>query len=497
MSKFNRVIAIGLAGAAAGMLGGCKVTDDFEPPQQQVAQKFLGSVENADAGTLAVQPVDGAAAVATWWESLNDPMLTELVQQAQTQNLDLEAAATRIEQARANANLVQAGLYPDLNVSGSATRSRSGGLGGASTGNQFRAGFDASWEIDVFGGVKRQVESAEAAVRAAEESRRSIMVSLAAEVAANYLDVRGAQEELEIARRNITAQEESLEITQARANAGFVSSLDVANAKSQLASTRSRVPTLEGQIRASEYAIALLLGLEPGALIERLSAAGPIPACPGTVALGLPSELLLRRPDIRKSLADLHAATARVGAATAQLYPSFSLSGSAGLQGNTPEHFASIANRFWSIGPSIRWPMFDAGKTRANIAVQRAAAEESLVTYKKVVLTALSEAETSLINLRKEQERRVQLREAVDASRNAVAIAQDLYVNGKTDFLNVLSAQTRLYSAEDSLSVSDRTVVTNLITLFKALGGGWDVRGTDADPATPRRDEASGSGSTR
>lgn len=462
-------------------LGGCKVTEDYKSPTTSTPAEFIGLDPSITGAAHATQPVAGGADVARWWEILGDPTLSSLVVRAQTKNLDLAQAQARIRQARASRGVTESSLLPTFDASGSASRSRSGGNGRASTGNFFRAGFDAAWEIDVFGGTQRRIEAADAGIVSAVESQRNVLVTLTAEVASTYALLRGTQEQLEIARRNLNSQLETLKLTQDRHEGGFVGALDVANAESQVASTRSRIPSLEGTIRTSIYALSVLLGEEPAALNPELLPPGTLLIAPTTVPVGLPSELLQRRPDIRRAEADLRAATALVGAAVADLYPKFSLSGSAGLQNASISDLADIANRYWSIGPSIRWPVFDGGRTRATIEVQKAAAEESLASYKKTVLIALSDVETALVNLMSEQERGIALTDSARASREAVALAMDLYTSGKTDFLNVLSAQSRLDSAEDAVSASRRTVVTNLIALYKALGGGWsEANGSNA-----------------
>jgi NodT family efflux transporter outer membrane factor (OMF) lipoprotein len=339
----------------------------------------------------------------------------------------------------------------------------------------FQVGFDSSWEIDLFGGVRRSVEAANAQIQATEEDRRDILVILLSEVARNYVEVRGNQLRLAIARRNIDSQQQTVDLTQARFEAGLGSELEVAQAKAQLAATESLVPALETAARLAIHRIGVLLGQQPGSLLDELSIEAPIPLVPPEVPVGLPSDLLRRRPDIRLAERNLAAATALVGVATADLFPRFFLTGSLGQQTISFSDIALPESRFWSIGPTIRWPVFDAGRIRANIRVQDARQEQALVRYEQAVLLSLEEVENALVAYSKELARRRSLVESVDSNRRAVDISNELYSKGLVDFLNVLINQRSLYLAEETLAISDERVSTNLVALFKALGGGWEV----------------------
>jgi NodT family efflux transporter outer membrane factor (OMF) lipoprotein len=347
------------------------------------------------------------------------------------------------------------------------------GGGGSRQSDLYQAGLDASWEIDVFGGNRRSVEAADADITSAVEDQRDVLISVIAEVALTYMDVRGFQHQIDIANRNLTLQRSTLDVTRRLGVAGFVGKLDVAQSEAQVATTLSQIPQLEASQRQAIYALSVLLGREPGALLAELSTPGDYPRVPLEVPAGLPSDLLLRRPDVRRVAADLHAATSRVGVATSDLYPRFSLTGSFGASGVRPSSLTNLANNFWSIGPNITWPLFTAGQVRSNIAVQRARVEEILAAYKSTVLTALSDVENALVAYDREQVRREALVDAVDANRRAVDLANTLYVQGETDSLNLLTAQRLLNSSEDALEQSDRTIRQNLIALYKALGGGW------------------------
>ena len=378
----------------------------------------------------------------------------------------------RIRQARAARAVAASGLWPSVDASASYRRSRSGGVGSA---DLYQAGFDASWEIDVFGGVRRSIEAANADIAVAIEDRRDVLVTLLSEVALNYMDLRGFQRQIIIARRNLETERRSLDLTRRRAAGGFVSGLDVANAEAEVASNESRIPLLEQNVQQVIYSLSILLGREPAALLDELTMVAPIPATPPAVPIGLPSELLLRRPDIRRAEAQLHAATARVGVATADLFPRFSLTGSLGTSGSQPKNLVDWDHRFWSIGPSVSWPIFNAGKIRAGIDVQTAIQEETLVAYRSTILSALGDVENALIAYAKEQQHQASLNAAVTANRRAVDLSTQLYTQGQTSFLDVLLAQRSLLGSEDALVQSERTMATNLIALYKALGGGWQI----------------------
>ncbi|MDB5174506.1 MAG: efflux system, outer rane lipoprotein NodT family, partial [Phycisphaerales bacterium] len=409
-------------------------------------------------------------------------------------NLDLRQATARLRQARAARGVVASALWPDVNATGGYTHSGTGGggqkivtsPGGAvstrrtgTSSDLYRAGFDAAWEIDVFGGVRRSIEASDASIQAAVEDRRDVLVTLVAEVAVNYIDLRGFQRQIAIANENLVAQRRTADLTRRRFNAGFVSRLDAANADVQVASTESDIPVLESSARQSVYGLSLLLGREPAALLAELSQEQPIPLTPPEVPIGLPSDLLRRRPDIRRAEAQVHAATAQVGVATADLFPKFSLTGNFNLESSKIKTLGNWSSTFWSMGPSVSWPLFTAGRIQANIEVQTAVQEQALIAYDQAVLGALRDVESALIAYSKEQQRRLALVRAVAASREALDLATRLYTQGQTDFLNVLNAERSLFGTETALTASDTTIATDLAALYKALGGGWQ---TDVPP---------------
>ncbi|MGH7828355.1 MAG: efflux transporter outer membrane subunit [Candidatus Binatia bacterium] len=479
--KLMQRLRAGTAGLAL-LTAGCSVGPNYEKPDVPVPAGWNEAQQNG----VSQQ----AAELTRWWTAFDDPLLNSLVGRAVQSNLDLRLAEARIREARALRAVTASGAWPAVDVSGSYSRSRASenafsspaqGAGGSFSpvgeGAQdlFRTGFDASWEIDLFGGVRRSVEAADATIEATVEDRRNTLVTLLGDVANNYIDLRGFQQRLEVARANLKAQQETLEINKIRFEAGLASDLDVAQAEGQVNITASQIPLLESSLKQAGHRLDVLVGLQPGALWAEVSKEAPIPALPPEVLIGLPSELLRRRPDIRRAERQLAAATAQVGAVTADLFPRFFLTGAAGLQSISAGDWLTGGSRFWSIGPTITWPIFDAGRIRANIEVRNAQQEQALTQYEKAILTALEDVENSLVGYSREQARYRSLTEAVAANRRAVAMANELYVNGLVNFLNVLEAQRSLYASENDLAQSEAAMASNLVSLYKALGGGWET----------------------
>jgi NodT family efflux transporter outer membrane factor (OMF) lipoprotein len=457
----------------AALLAGCTVGPDYHPPKTAVPPKWVSP--------QAGGPTNAGAPEAAWWKAFHDAELESLLRRAAESNLDLHAAVARVREARAAARVVSAAFWPSADVAASYARERYSATGFPPfppgvpvSADVYQAGFDAAWEVDVFGGTRRAVEAARANVAAAEFGRRNVLITVLAEVARDYVDARAYQRRLAVATANISAQAELLDLTRDRFTHGLTGELDVQQADALLASTRAQAPRFESGFRAAVYQLGLLLGQPPGALLEELTNAAPIPAAPPEVPLGLPADLVLRRPDVQQAQRRLAAATALVGAATAELFPKFSLTGMAGLQSISAGDWFSAGSRFWSAGPTVQWRIFDAGRIRANIRVQDARAAAALAAYEQSMLAAFTDVETALTAYAKEQTRRQALDHAAQANQQAVALATDLYRHGLADFLRVLEAQRSLYQSQDALIQSERAVSANLIALYKALGGGWD-----------------------
>ena len=362
--------------------------------------------------------------LASWWKSFNDPQLDSLVERAVRTNQDLRIAEARVREARAFYRIASSQLWPTVDAGGSYARENQsknqpilGSLpmpsGIPFENNVYQAGFDASWEIDVFGGNRRAVEAGKAEVAAAEFGRRNVLVTLLGEVARNYVELRGCQRRLEIATNNLKTQEEALALAQDRFKNGLTSDLDVQQAATLLANTRAVIPMLETGIQGYIHRLGVLLGQPPEALLAELSAPAPIPSAPPNVPAGLPSELLRRRPDIQQAERQLAASTARIGVATADLFPKFSLTGVAGYESTSASDWFAGGSKFWSLGPTVQWRIFDAGRIRANIRVQDARQEQALAAYEKTVLMSFEDVENSLVAYAKEQIRRRSLEDAV------------------------------------------------------------------------------------
>jgi multidrug efflux system outer membrane protein len=453
---------------------------------------IVGGGRNATAQTTgptnwATTSVRGASTEqppnAVWWDSFHDEGLTRLIQRAVTNNLDLRLAAARVEEARAARGIAKSAFYPSVGVTASAARLRER-IAAFNPGanaptfrpvelNNFQVGADSAWEIDVFGRIRNEVKAANADVRSAEENRRDVLVVLLGEVARTYADLRGLQLRLEIARKNIQTQEETVHLTQTRAAAGLATQLDVSRAVAELETTKAVVPSLQSAVEASIHRISVLLGQEPGALRHELEASAPVPVVPPQVPVGLPSELLKRRPDVRQAEIEIAAAAARVKAAKADYFPKFTLLGSAGRQATQLHDLSLSLGNFFAVGPAISLPIFTGGRIRSNIAVQNARWKQAQIFYQSTVLNSLEETENALVNYSQEQERRDRLQAAVSESQTALELSRELYKSGLGDFLAVLDAQRQVYRNEDLLAQSQTAVTTNLVVLYKALGGGW------------------------
>jgi NodT family efflux transporter outer membrane factor (OMF) lipoprotein len=395
-------------------------------------------------------------------------------------NLDLKKAMARVREARARRGIAKADLFPTLDATGSATWSRSSkDTGTGKTNDLFAATFDAGWELDIFGGVRRSVEAAEGDLRASQGDLRDVLVSLLAEVVSNYVEVRTFQARLAFAEANLEAQSETYQLTLWRYQAGLSDELAVQQARYNLESTRSQIPTLRTGLEEAMNRIAVLLGEQPGKVHGELEKRESIPVIPLKVAVGVPADVLRRRPDVRRAESQLAAQTARVGVATADLYPKFTLSGSIGLEALSLSNPSSAGSWTLSGGPRITWAIFRAGAIRQNIEVQSALQEQYLIAYEAAVLSALEEVENALVAYAEEQQRRQSLSEATQASQKAVELAQHKYQAGLTDFSNVLDAERSLLTFQDQLAQSNGAVTSNLVRLYKALGGGWTSMAPD------------------
>lgn len=463
-------------------LTGCAVGPNYRRPAVAVPHQW--PAESFQGTAPAIEPV-----TEDWWKSFHDPELESLVTRAVPANLDLKLAAARVEEARASLGLARSDAFPQLNASVAAARERQITQAfipnGSGTGGSFHTApyeinvysglLDMSWELDLFGRVRRQTEAARGDLAAQQEDRRNVLITLLGDVATNYTQVRGFQLRLEITQKNIATQEDTLKLTRELADAGQATERDVAQAETLLETTQSSIFTLHSGLEASIHRLSVLLGLEPDALSKELAAASPLPVTPPDVPAGLPSDLLTRRPDIRRAEAKLAAATARIGQARAAYFPAFSLTGSGGREATQLHNLTLGAANVFSIGPSISLPLFTGGRVRSNVAVQTARMKQAQAAYESTVLRALEETDNALVNYSDEQGRRERLQEVVRSSQKALDLAQIQYKAGLVDFLTVLDSERTLFNDQDQLAQSQVTSVTNLISLYKALGGGWQI----------------------
>lgn len=439
----------------------------------------------SDAPTPAAVPAQWSAAsgsaqptaLAQWWQRFNDPTLTGLVTQALQANTSVKSAQAALRQARAQRDAQAAANGPSVSASASAQRSQNGNADGS---NRFQTGFDASWEPDLFGGNRATLDATEASARAAQTGLADVQVSLAAEVAVAYIELRGLQTRLDIASRNLATQQETLQITRWRAQAGLASSLDLEQAISATEQTRAQVPALQTSVAQSLNALAVLTGQVPGTLQATLGTAAAIPAVPADLALAFPAETLRQRPDVRSAEHQVSAALARVSAADAARYPSFQLSGSLGLSALTLGTLTDGASVLRSVLASVSVPLFDGGALRAQVQAQQAALDQARADHEAAVLTALQDVEDALAALRGDREKLVRQQAAADAAANAELLARQRYQSGLIDFRTVLDTQRSLLSTQDSVASTQATLSADHVRLYKALGGGWTPADTTA-----------------
>ncbi len=463
MSLFRCSTVVAFAFAA----GCAAVGPEYVPPEPAVPQAWA----RADASQFDTTRRED---LSRWWETLRDPVLSELVSASLAANTDLKTAQARLREARARRLLAGAEFSPTVSGSARASRAKTSAQSGSGrTSELYSAGFDASWEPDIFGGARRGVEAAQADLEASAASLQDTRVSLVAEVALNYVEVRAFQLRLGIARANLDTQAETFQLTDWRAQAGLVGALDVEQARANLEQTRAQIPTLETSLAQAEHRLAVLLGRAPGALRTQLASGGPVPVPPARSAVGIPAETLRQRPDIRAAERTLAAQTARIGEAEAARYPNFTLSGAIGLEALTVGTMGGAGAAAHSLAASVATVIFDGGRLRDQVEIQSAIAEQALASYEGAILTALEEVENALVSLANTGQRATALGSAAEAARNAALLARQRYESGLTDFLTLLDTQRTLLSIEDSLAATQAESASALIQLYKALGGGW------------------------
>lgn len=455
---------------SAAVLAACAVGPEYRAPQVAAPQQFI-SAENAKFASTETE--------REFWKSFNDPLLNDLIEQALASNHDIRIAATRLREARALRGETRLDLAPTITASGGYTDSRASmrqappASGVARDQDYYDAGFDAFWELDFFGRVRRGVEASSAELAAAEAGVYNTQVSITAEVARNYFELRGFQHRLEVAQRNAANQSESLRITGARLDAGRGTRLDTSRASAQLSATLATIPDLEAAATRSILRLGVLTGHSPETLVAQLSEARALPPLPTTHAIGTPEALLRRRPDIRIAERELAAATARIGIAVGDLFPRISFVGRWGFDASDSADLGNSGSEVFAFGPSIQWAAFDLGRVRQRIRQREAATDGALARYEQTVLRALEETDASLTDYTKALAKHEHLQNSATASAEAATLARARFENGAADFLTVLDAERSVLEAEDQLARSETQTATALLATYKALGGGF------------------------
>ncbi|MGA8707042.1 MAG: efflux transporter outer membrane subunit [Steroidobacteraceae bacterium] len=494
---------------------GCALGPSFRPPPTQLPPSWDGARQSADtaAGDALALEVSAGPVDEAWWTVFQDPTLERLEERVATQNLDVQTAAIRLEESRLQARIVAGGLWPTVNGNASYEREKASQQGllslfsGGNPGDQasgtfgngaggtpgsissslsaplslWQYGFDASWELDLWGGARRALEGARATAQASQEDLRGELLEELAEVARDYMTLRGVQAQRAIIEDTLAADRDTASITAQRATAGLTPHQDLVSAEAEVDSAASQLPMLGQQEAQLINALSLLLGAKPDSLHEALSTPQQSQLALPPVPIGLPSELARRRPDIRSAEAKLHAATTQVGVAVAELYPSITLTGSFGLQALQFSDLGSWSARQYAFGPSLTLPLFEGGRLRGTVELRKAEQQEAAINYQKTVLQAWHDVTNALIAYDTEQVRLRRLNQAVHHSEEVLQIALERYRSGIDPYLNVLTAQRTLLQYQLAAAQSLTTVESNLVQLYKALGGGWAA----AMPKTP------------
>jgi multidrug efflux system outer membrane protein len=483
-----RSLALASLGCA---LTGCVVGPNFVKPKHNVpAQWSATAVRNGIEG--AAQATPAPAQTVAWWSSFDDPTLSSLVEQSAAQNLDVKQALLRIEEAQAQAAVVEGGLWPSLSANASWTRERistntpNGFIFGAhfpglpatltNPFDVYQLGLGASWTLDLFGTARRSIEAANAQMQAAVEGEHAALL-MVSDVAATYIDLRGAQQRRAILERSLATQRDLLQLTRDRRNAGLTSDLDVENATAEVGTTEAQLPLADREVTVDINELSQLMAKPPEALRSELGGARPVPPVPPLVPIGLPADLARRRPDIREAEANLHAATAEIGVAVSNFFPQLTLTAAGGYQAQGLSQLIEAASRFATLGPAIELPIFEGGRLRATVRLQRVRAKEAAVVYAQTVLAALNQVEDALAAYGSDQARRASLDVAVTASRQARLLARQRYQSGVASFIDVLDAERTEEQNELALADATTAVSADLVQLYRALGGGWGSRG--------------------
>ena len=450
------------------VLGACALGEDYVPPQFDFAEIWQ---EAKPAAASAKTDLD-----QEWWKNFDDQTLNDLIAKARTNNLDMKIALSNIKQARAQYSSVIANQLPDITANGNATRTKNSkntlSPYAGKPYNAFNLGFDASWEVDVFGGL-RAIEAADASFEAVQESAHDVEVTLLGDVASGYIAVRNYQNQIKVAEANLVAQNDTLTLTKSRATAGLLSNIDVSQAKSLVQTTQSNIPTLRAEMRQSLHSLEILLGEQPSKLETLLNYTPAVPISTHEIILGAPADIIRNRPDIREAERNLASATAVQGVAISEMFPKISLTSMFGLGSSQTSNLLNIGSKTWSIGSGAVLPILDFGRIRADIDIADAKQEQAFLTYQKTVLNALKEVENALVAYTQEKERLNLITQSVALNELAAKMIDERYQKGLISFLNVLDAKRTLYASQIAEAQSRATLSTDLVVLYKALGGGW------------------------
>ncbi|MGO9132544.1 MAG: efflux transporter outer membrane subunit [Methylovirgula sp.] len=506
-----RRVAMRLSPLLAVLLAGCAVGPDFAPPDPKLPDtSFFAAARHEPTQASTAKSADLAPPDPDWWAIFHDRRLIELERQVADANLDVQTATLRLAESRFQRNVTAAAQFPTLNgntsyerqkpsdngllglfTSGTSGNSANGAFGNGAGGvpgsllapfSLWQYGFDASWELDVWGRVRRQVEAADAQAAASEEQRRGVLVSSLAEVARDYMQLRGVQMQIKIARDNLVTARQILEVTQTRSQRGLVTGLDVENAAAQVEAVRAQIPDLERQESEQINALSLLLGEPPGALANELIAPAAVPLSPPTLPVGIPSDLARRRPDIRQAEAQLHAATADIGVAVGDFYPSVSLNGSVGFQALDLKNLWKGTSLQYAMGPNVTVPIFEGGRLKGMLALRTTQQQEAAISYHETVLKAWHDVVNALVAYRTEREKHARLAAQSMHAHAALDLARARYNDGVAQFVTVLDAERTLLQAQQQAATSATTVAVDLVSLYKALGGGWETTYPTAPP---------------
>jgi NodT family efflux transporter outer membrane factor (OMF) lipoprotein len=478
-------LAYAAAGAALlGLLGGCTVGPDYQAPKPELPAAFVAQPA-ADGGKATGAGKPAAVDVARWWESFHDPELISLIERAIAGNLDFQIALARLQEAETFEAVVIGTSLPEIGASGAAgtgtgtdlTRGKlAPALGAADNRNGAQVvqavGFDGGWELDLFGKLRREAEASGYDAEAASEARNETLVTLVADVARAYFDVRGLQMRLAALERSTAAAAQTVDYVQARFDRGLTNELDLTLAKREQASLAAEIAPLRAQVRAATYSIAVLIGAYPEIVDKELAKPALLPSLPAAVDAGLPVDLLRRRPDIRQAERELAGQTARIGVATANLFPAVGVTGAVGWQELSVAK--SVSPLIWAAGPQASWSLLDFGTLDALVDIADLRTREALLSYRQTVLRAVQQVDTAVDDYAAEQDSLHNLDDALVASQRSVTLAAQRYDRGLTDFLNVLDAQRQEYQLEDQYAATEQAAADALVGLYKGLGGGWE-----------------------